>query len=118
MHKFTPSELRQLELKDFKKFDSGKLEYDMFPDNVLQDVVKIMMYGAYTKGYEKDNWKKCTDINRYYNALRRHTEAWKAGEYYDVESGQPHLAHALCNLVFMHYLEERKKSDAAKNDAS
>lgn len=94
----------------FKKYDSGKLEYDMFPDSVLQDIIKVMMYGAYTKGYEKDNWKKCKDNTRYYNAARRHIEAYRGGEYYDVESGLPHMAHALCNLVFMHYLEEGKRN--------
>lgn len=93
----------------FKKYDSGKLEYDMFPNSVLEDVIKVMMYGAYTKGYEKNNWMKCEDVTRYYNALRRHTEAWKAGEYIDPESGLPHLSHALCNLVFMHYLEQHKE---------
>ncbi len=111
-----PEDIKPLQLKEFKKFDNGKLEYDMFPNNVLEDIIKIMMYGAYTKGYEKDNWKKCTDLSRYYNALRRHVEAWKAGEYYDAESGQPHLAHAACNIVFMHYLEEAKKKE--QNGAS
>lgn len=97
--------------KEFKKYDSGKLEYDIFPNSVLEDIIKIMMYGAYVKGYEKDNWKKCTDNMRYYNAARRHVEAWRAGEYFDEESKYPHLAHAICNLVFMHYLEEEKRKD-------
>jgi hypothetical protein len=96
----------------FKKFDSGKLEYDMFPNSVLEDAIKVMMYGAYTKGYSKNNWMLCEDINRYYNALRRHTEAWRAGETLDPESGLPHLSHALCNLVFMSYLEKPKETTA------
>ena len=95
----------------FKKYDAGKLEYDMFPNSVLEDVIQVMMYGAYTKGYDKNNWMLCEDTNRYYNALRRHTESWKAGEYFDPESGLPHLSHALCNMVFMHYLEQQKRKD-------
>lgn len=96
----------------FKKHDTGKLEYDMFPNSVLEDIIKVMMYGAYTKGYERDNWKKCKDIRRYYNAARRHQEAHMLGQYNDPESGLPHLSHALCNLVFMNFLEEEKR----KND--
>lgn len=94
----------------FKKYDTGKLEYNIFPHTVLVDIVKVMMYGAHTKGYGVDNWKKCTDSTRYYNALCRHMEAVRAGEYTDVESGLPHLSHALCNLVFWHYLEEGKRN--------
>jgi hypothetical protein len=93
----------------FKKFDSGKLEYDMFPNEVLEGIIKVMMYGAYVKGYEKDNWKKCEDISRYYNAARRHQEARRAGEYYDPESGLPHVFHEACNVIFTAYLEEQKR---------
>src|SRR6267154_5397109 len=71
---------------EFKKHDTNKLEYDLFPDSVLQDIVKIMMYGAYSKGYGKNNWQLCTNVNRYYNAARRHLETWREGEYNDVES--------------------------------
>ncbi len=102
----------------FKKYDAGKLEYDMLPDLVIRDIIRVMMYGAYTKGYEKDNWKQCTDLSRYYNALRRHTEAWRAGEYYDPESNLPHIAHALCNLVFIHYLEESKQDGTTTGQTS
>lgn len=97
---------------DFKKYDQGKLEYDMFPNSILEGIIRVMMYGAYTKGYEKDNWKKCLDLNRYYNASRRHQEAYRAGEYLDSESGLPHVFHKLCNDVFIAYLlEEKRKND-------
>jgi hypothetical protein len=97
----------------FKKYDEGKLEYDMLPNEVLEGIIKVMMYGAYTKGYSKDNWKKCEDTTRYYNAARRHQEAHRAGEYYDPESGLPHVYHEACNVIFKAYLEEQKHK--AKN---
>jgi len=96
----------RLPLKDFTKHDGDKIRYDMFPDNVLQDVCRVLMFGA--QKYEENNWKKCEDLTRYYNASRRHIEAWRTGEYRDKDSGLPHLAHALCNLMFIHYLEEEK----------
>ncbi len=103
--------VQKFEPKEFKKFDSGKLEYDMFPNSVLEGIIKVMMYGAYTKGYEKNNWKKCEDTTRYYNAQRRHQEARMAGEYTDPESGLPHIFHELCNGVFIAYLEEEKRKE-------
>ena len=96
----------------FKKFDSGKLKYSLFPDVVLRDVIKIMMFGA--EKYGADNWKQCEDDTRYYDALRRHVDSWRDGEYLDPESNMPHLAHALCNLVFLHYLTQRKHNDTPK----
>ncbi len=97
----------------FKKYDSEKLRYDLLPNNIIEDVVKVMMYGAFTKGYGIGNWMLANtdeDLTRYYNAERRHIEAYRKGEYIDPESGLPHLAHALCNIMFLHYLEERKRN--------
>lgn len=105
-------------MTEFKKYDSGKLEYDMLPDSVIRGVVDIMMYGAYTKGYGKDNWKNCTDTSRYYNALRRHVEAWREGQSLDEESGKPHLYHMLCNAVFLAYLEEEKRKHESSQHQS
>lgn len=99
----------------FMRYDAGKLRYDIYPNSVLEDVIKVLMFGA-TK-YEMDNWKKATDTKTFYNSARRHEEAWKAGEYYDAESGLPHLAHVLCNWTFAHYIEEqeRKKANNGSN---
>ncbi len=72
-----------------------------------------MMYGAFTKGYGIGNWMKASteeDFTRFYNAERRHIEAYRKGEYNDTESNLPHLAHAICNLMFLHYLEENKRN--------
>lgn len=98
----------------FTKFDAGKIRYSIYPNTVLEDVIKVMMYGA--QKYAVDNWKQCEDLNRYYDAARRHEESYKAGEYLDPESGLPHLAHAICNWTFMHYIEEQKRKK--DNDAN
>ena len=90
----------------FKKFDEGKLEYSMLPNSIVEDIIKVMMFGA--RKYGADNWKTCKDTTRYYNAGRRHEEAHRAGEYLDPESGYPHTVHALVNYAFLHYLEKEK----------
>lgn len=38
-------------------------------------------------------------------AAMRHLAAWRDGEQLDEESGLPHLAHALCCIVFLRELD-------------
>jgi hypothetical protein len=47
------------------------------------------------------NWEQGFQWSRTYAALQRHLMAWWAGENTDDESGQSHLAHAMCNLMFL-----------------
>jgi len=93
----------------FTKFDAGKIKYSVFPNSVLEDVIRVMMFGA--NKYGMDNWKLCEDPTRYYDAGRRHEESWKSGEKFDPESGLPHLAHAICNWVFAHYIDSQERKE-------
>jgi hypothetical protein len=84
-----------------RKFDGGKLEYGLLPPYALEEVVKVLTFGA--QKYERDNWQKVPDSKRrYYDALQRHVWAWKRGEKFDPESGIHHLAHAMCCLMFLY----------------
>lgn len=77
-----------------RKDDSGKLRYDLVDPYALAWLVASLTYGA-TK-YAAENWRLVDDWrNRYYAALIRHIEAWRAGEDDDEESGLPHLANAM-----------------------
>ena len=92
--------------KNFIKYDKGKLQYNLIPPEVLKELAKVMTYGA--NKYEKNNWKKCKDLDRYINALYRHLEAYRSGEKIDNESKISHLSHALANVAFILYLELTK----------
>ena len=84
-----------------RKFDGGKLEYGLLPPYALEEVVKVLTFGA--QKYERDNWQKVPDSKRrYFDALQRHAWAWKQGEQLDPESGIHHLAHAMCCLMFLY----------------
>ena len=49
-----------------------------------------------------DNWQQVDNAKeRYFNACHRHLQAWWSGERLDSESGLPHLAHAVCCLLFL-----------------
>jgi hypothetical protein len=83
------------------KFDSNKLEYGLLPPLALEETVKVLTFGA--QKYERDNWQRVPDSKRrYFDALQRHVWAWKSGEQIDQESGLPHLAHAMCCLMFLY----------------
>lgn len=82
------------------KFDTAKERYDLIPPGVLCDLARVLTYGA--RKYAPDNWRKVQDPEaRYYAAAMRHMEAWRLGLKVDPESQLPHLAHALCCIVFL-----------------
>lgn len=91
----------------FVKNDSGKLQWSLLPFNELKDVVKVLMLGA--KKYTPDNWKKCDDVTRYKDALMRHIISYISGETEDDESHLSHLAHAICNCLFLMYFDNTKE---------
>lgn len=65
--------------------------------------MRVLMKGAET--YGRENWRKCDDLNRYKDALMRHVTAYQKGERADPADGFNHLAHAICNCVFLMQLE-------------
>tara|TARA_R100000322_G_scaffold111973_4_gene71701 strand:+ start:3919 stop:4206 length:288 start_codon:yes stop_codon:yes gene_type:complete len=84
---------------DFIKFDEGKRRWRLLPLGIVNDVVDVLDLGA-TK-YGVDNWKKCEDWDRYFDALMRHIIAWRQGEKLDPETNKHHLAHAICCAMFL-----------------
>jgi len=85
---------------DDKKFDGGKLMWDLLMWNGVKEIVRILTFGA--EKYGAYSWKEVEGSReRYYAALLRHITAWFMGEENDPESGCHHLAHAGCNLLFL-----------------
>tara|TARA_R100000697_G_scaffold28105_1_gene37148 strand:- start:983 stop:1264 length:282 start_codon:yes stop_codon:yes gene_type:complete len=87
------------------KHDIGKLQYDLLDPYALEDMVKVLTFGAIK--YDRHNWKN-VEKYRYEAAMMRHYEAYRKGELYDPESGVSHLAHALVNLMFLYCFEREK----------
>lgn len=89
------------------KFDSGKLDWSLLPIEPVENVIRVLMYGA--NKYSPNNWLKVDDHERrYYNAAMRHLSAWQKGELTDEETGISHLAHATCCLLFLMGRSEEK----------
>ncbi len=95
------------------KFDKGKPEYGLLPAHALEEVVKVLTFGA--SKYDRDNWKELNNLkSRYFDASQRHSWAIKRGEDEDPESGYHHVAHSIACLLF--YLESELNSDIITNN--
>lgn len=83
-----------------KKFDAGKPRFSLVPPDALASVMQVLEFGA--EKYGVDNWRKLDNLQqRYLDSTMRHIMATRKGELIDSESGLPHLAHAICGLMFM-----------------
>lgn len=98
-----------------KKFDGDKkARWDCVPFDILEDLAKVLGYGAekYNENPTNPNWPKVKDgYNRYFAALMRHLVADRKGEYLDKESGFPHMAHAMFNVVCLSHFSKEKQKD-------
>ena len=94
----------------FKKADQGKPQVSLVEPSYVLGTAQILTFGA--DKYGKDNWKTATaeDIQRYRDALLRHLYAYLGGEINDPESGEPHLYHISCNVMFLDYFDRREGS--------
>ena len=102
-----------------RKFDGGKIRYDLLPVHALEEVARVITLGA--EKYDPENWKRVPEGRRRYTAAAfRHIEAWRKGETTD-EIGTHHIANAISNLMFIlekelqgleDVLEEKLSSDS------
>ena len=101
----------ELASSKFTKADSGKLQWSLLPFAELEEVVKVLMKGA--SKYSPDNWKKCDDTKHYEDALMRHVVSYIKGDKIDEISqgsdGLSHLAHAICNCLFLMWFDNQKE---------
>ena len=82
------------------KADAGKPRYDLLPWRAIEAVARVMTFGA--RKYSDDQWRRVPNARqRYFAAALRHLVAWYLGQPTDEESGEPHLAHAACCVLFL-----------------
>ena len=96
---------KSVNLEHGHKADDGKLPYDLVPPDALEEIIKVLAFGA--KKYAPRNWEKGMKWSRPYSALMRHMWAWWRGEHKDPETGISHLAHAGCCVLFLLAYEKR-----------
>jgi hypothetical protein len=81
------------------KHDLGKLPWHLLPPDAVEEVVKVLAFGA-TK-YGERNWEQGMAWHRLFAATLRHLWAWWRGEEADPETGLSHLSHAACCVLFL-----------------
>lgn len=92
------------------KHDVGKLQWHLLPLRFLRGAVRVLMFGA--KKYSAHNWRGGMPHTQTYNATLRHLDAWMNGEDLDPETGESHIDHAICELVFLRaHIEEHPELD-------
>lgn len=82
------------------KADNGKPILSLVPTEIIYEIEKVRSYG--NKKYKSpDNWKT-VELERYHEALLRHTLAiWGDVRARDEESGLLHLSHMAVNIAFI-----------------
>lgn len=81
------------------RHNKDKLRYDLIPEYSIRQVARVMTHGSFK--YAPNNWRKGMPWSEVEASLRRHLEAYKAGEDFDKESGLYHLAHLVANGLFL-----------------
>ena len=102
-----------------RRYNDNKPKYSLLDDEFLEEFTKVMTYGynKYTvkDGFGnvistgRDNWRKGLSWSDTLDSLYRHLKEFKSGKHKDSESGLDHLAHAACNVMFLHYYSKHRR---------
>jgi hypothetical protein len=91
--------LRQRSVTGGVKDNRGKAPIDLLPSRPLVAAAEIMAFGA--DKYKPHNWRLGLSWSQTWSSLQRHLLAFNDGEELDPETGKSHLAHAMCQLMFL-----------------
>ena len=89
------------------RFNDGKLQWSMVDFKSLEDMVRVLEFGA--KKYSRDNWKKGLKTTEVVDSMLRHIYAYLEGEDLDPESGINHTGHIMCNAMFLSHMHLFRK---------
>lgn len=85
------------------KYDNDKPKIHLVPPEAIYAIASVFGFGAVK--YGENNWRR--DIHKYhysrhYSSAMRHLLAFHSGEDTDPESGLPHIAHAMTQLIILY----------------
>lgn len=81
------------------KDDGNKVRLELLPFEALEGVGRVLTFGAYK--YGAHNWRRGFAYSRLIAASLRHLFSFAKGEDNDPETGESHLDHAICCLLFL-----------------
>jgi hypothetical protein len=86
--------------------NEGKIQWSLVDYESLEPMVKALEFGA--NKYSRDNWKKGLPHSSIIDSTMRHITAIQKGENVDPESGICHIGHAMCNLMFLSWMQRNR----------
>lgn len=81
------------------KHDQDKPRMELISPTAIFELAKVLNFGA--KKYAARNWEKGFAWTRAIAAILRHTWAYLGGETHDPETGLSHMAHVMCEAMFL-----------------
>lgn len=81
-------------------YDDGKPPLANLPPAGIAAVARVQAYG-HRKYKDFNNYRRGMEVSRQLSCAMRHIMAYMDGESLDPESGETHLAHAACRLLFV-----------------
>jgi len=81
------------------KYDDGKSQHHLLDFYSVDQLSKVLSFGA--GKYAPNNWRNGIKFSRLISSTLRHVFAFARGETYDRETGLHHMAHAMCNCMFL-----------------
>jgi hypothetical protein len=89
------------------KHDDGKNDLSLLSPIWILGVGRVLTFGK--RKYDAHNWRKGMALSRLLAAALRHIFAFIGGEDRDPETGECHLDHASCCLMFAREMWERRQ---------
>lgn len=96
-------DLKYFEQKGIK-YDAEKPPMDLISPFAMEEVAKVLAFGK--KKYSARNWENGFNWTRAIGAILRHTFAYLRGETHDPETKLSHMAHVLCEAMFLVHFEQ------------
>lgn len=103
-----------LKIKSAKRYNEGKLRYDLLPPKPIEDLVKVFTMGA--DKYGDNNWQLGMDWSKCLASLKRHLAEYEKGNDFDKESGLLHITHVVWNAMAInqYYYTAQQYDDRVK----
>ncbi len=81
------------------KYDQGKPRWDLIPVYPLEQVARVLTFGA--KKYDAENWRKGLQFKRTIGSIKRHLADFEVRKDIDDDSGLHHLAHLITDAMML-----------------
>lgn len=92
------------------RFNEGKVQWSLLDFKAFETVVRVLEFGK--NKYGAENWKLSFDRNALLESAQRHLVELFSGNELDSETGLPHAAHVISNMMFyIHHFNKTKNKN-------